>query len=75
MKLLRALTEAAYAFPSAKEVTFREFKSHAKDLEGIVFLGAGGNIDEWIKGVSSHLHEEGIAASDKPSTYGVMHTS
>ena len=67
MKLLKELFEAAYAFPSAKEVSFNEFKSHAKDIEGLVLLGAGGSLEDWIKGISSHLHEEGISSSGKPS--------
>lgn len=66
MNLLKELLEAAYAFPSAKKISFNEFKS-LEYSEGLVFLGAGGSIDDWIKGVSNALHEAGIAASDKPS--------
>ncbi len=67
MKILKELLEAAYAFTSAKEISFDEFKSIVKDLEGLVLLGAGGDLNDWIKGVSEDLHEKGIAASDKPS--------
>jgi len=67
MKLLKELFEAAYAFTSAKEISFDEFKSTVKDLEGLVLLGAGGDLNDWIKGVSNDLHEKEIAASDKPS--------
>lgn len=66
---LYAITEAAYAFPSAKEIDFSEFNMLAKQdgFDGIVLLGAGGNLDDWIKGISNELHDEGIAASSKPS--------
>ena len=67
MKLLKELSEAAYAFTTVKEISFDEFKSHAKNLEGLVLLGAGGDLNDWIKGVSDDLHGKGIAASDKPS--------
>lgn len=61
------LSEAAYAFPSAKKVSFNEFKTLVEDQEGIVLLGAGGDIKDWINGVSAHLHEQRIATSGKPS--------
>ena len=64
---IRTILEASYALHSAKEVSFRKFKSIAKDDDGLVLLGAGGDLNDWIKGVSSALHEEGIATSDNPS--------
>lgn len=33
--------------------------------EGMVFLGAGGDIQDWLKGIPEHLKEHDIASSDK----------
>jgi len=67
LKDLKQITEAAYAFPGAKEIDFVDFDRLADSFDGLVLLGAGGSLEDWIKGVSSHLHEEGIASSSKPS--------
>lgn len=48
------------------ETTFEEFHKEMGKTEGIVLLGAGGNLDEWINGVSEVLNKEGIAKSAKP---------
>lgn len=63
---IRTVLEASYAFPSAKEVSFRKFKSLTKDKDGLVLLGAGGDLNDWIKGISSALYDEGVASSNKP---------
>jgi len=66
---LKPITEASYAFPGAKEIDFSDFHKLARQdgFDGLVLLGAGGSLADWIKGVSDHLHEEGIASSSKPS--------
>jgi len=63
---IRTILEASYAFPSAKEVSFREFVEDIGGKDGLVMLGAGGSINDWINGISAHLAEEGIASSEKP---------
>lgn len=68
-KDLKPITEASYAFPGAKEITFSELKRMVKkdDAEGIILLGAGGDLKDWINGVSSQLYDQGIATSGNPS--------
>jgi hypothetical protein len=40
-----------------QEIKFNQIPN----IEGIVLLGTGGDIDEWIKGVTEGLNEENIA--------------
>jgi hypothetical protein len=58
------LSEATYAFQGAEEISFDQLRSMG---EGLVLLGAGGDLSDWINGVSGMLHEEGIAGSAKPA--------
>lgn len=41
------------------EIQYKNFQELNKN-EGLVFLGAGGNIQEWITGVTNSLFEAGI---------------
>ena len=49
------------------EISFSGFKEISKEKEGIVVLGAGGDLNEWINGVSETLFEEQISLSKDPS--------
>lgn len=67
-KDLIPITEASYAFPGAKETTFSKLELMVRNnADGLVFMGAGGDIKDWIDGVSNHLKDEGIASSSTPS--------
>ena len=68
-KNLKRITEASYAFPSAKKITFSELSRMIKkdDAEGIILMGAGGDLKDWINGVSDQLYDQGIATSGNPS--------
>jgi hypothetical protein len=61
----------------AESLRFNDLQNYAE--EGIVLLGAGGDINEWVEGVTGILFEEGIAASDVPSEvwnkWGTLTTS
>lgn len=47
------------------KMTFEEaYKDNPMD--GIVLLGCGGDVNEWIVGVSNNLKEEGVSKTDKP---------
>jgi hypothetical protein len=35
-------------------------------FEGLVFLGAGGNHDEWVRGITGLLKDEGVSSSKNP---------
>lgn len=43
------------------EITFEDFKTLHSKNEGLVLLGAGGDLNEWVEGVSGMLKEEKIA--------------
>lgn len=47
------------------EIKFSDLEK--QNIEGIVLLGCGGNLDEWVNGVTEVLCEEGISTSKKPS--------
>jgi len=40
---------------------FMDFKGAVENKEGIVLLGAGGDLKEWINGIADLLVKEGIA--------------
>ena len=61
------LKEARLASTSAKESSFSEFKQLSETGEGLVLLGAGGELSDWINGVTKMLDEEGIATSSNPA--------
>ncbi len=46
-----------------KKMEFAEFnqKVYEEQVEGLVLLGTGGDLKEWVDGVTGILHEEGIA--------------
>lgn len=48
-------------------ISFQEFKKIYDNTrrDGLVFLGAGGDLQDWIKGVPEYLLKEGIAISEK----------
>lgn len=50
---------------NASTKTFAELLKTHKDKEGMVFLGAGGDIQEWIEGISTTLHERGISSAGR----------
>ena len=46
--------------------TFQDLeKLSSQGKEGMVFLGAGGDIQDWIKGIPEYLKRDSIASSDK----------
>lgn len=51
-----------------KVITFTAFEAFIweKKIEGFVFMGAGGDLNDWIQGVSKLLKEEGIAEVGDP---------
>lgn len=52
-----------------KSIIFKTFDKIVErvKIEGIVLLGAGGNLQEWVSGITDCLHEEGIAISNDSS--------
>jgi len=48
------------------KVITKKFKDVSCDGDGLVLLGAGGDLQEWIGGISKMLKEEKIAQSSKP---------
>lgn len=50
---------------SPEKISFIDFKGKTQDqFEGLVFLGAGGDLDDWVRGVSSELKKEGISIEE-----------
>ncbi len=47
--------------------SFAEFQSEVNGKEGIVLLGCGGDLQEWVQGVTSSLHESNCIFSVTPS--------
>lgn len=45
-----------------KEMKFTELSKKVKkeNLDGIVLLGTGGDLSEWVEGVTGSLQEEGV---------------
>lgn len=50
---------------TVNEMKFNQFKNKMLESksEGIVLLGAGGSLDQWIDGLTSALCEEGVTVS------------
>ena len=46
-----------------ENTSFKDFLQKTEGKEGIVLLGAGGNPEEWINGITGLLKEEGISTS------------
>ena len=54
-----------------EDIAFTEFKSNVKGKEeGIVLLGAGGDPQEWINGVTDILNKEDIAKGTPEELWG-----
>jgi len=54
--------------PKPEQITFEEATKKFKGKEGLVLLGCGGSLTEWVTGVSSVLFEEGVAKDKDPKT-------
>lgn len=63
--LKRDLNDGKYL---AENLSFEEFKRiiYSKSHTGIVLLGTGGELDEWIRGVAGMFNERGIIKSISP---------
>jgi hypothetical protein len=44
----------------------KDFKDISTECEGIVILGAGGELKEWVDGISSTLLEKEITKTSNP---------
>jgi hypothetical protein len=68
MKFIRELLETLRGEPGAwkfKDVSFDQLvRLHANKREGIVCLGAGGDLNHWIDGITEMLNDEGITVGD-----------
>lgn len=49
------------------ETGLREIMSDLKKVEGLVILGAGGEVKDWIEGVVDALHKDKIIGTEKPN--------
>lgn len=47
---------------TAPEIEDRPFTAISRRKEGIIFLGAGGDLKEWVRGVTSELETQGIVS-------------
>lgn len=58
----------------AENITFQELKKiiYSKSHTGIVLLGTGGELNEWIQGVAGHFNKYGIIKSISPVMYFCM---
>jgi len=52
-----------------RDIDFPAFESVAKGREGLVLLGAGGSLQEWIDGIWSHLLGAGIATGEMSDNF------
>jgi hypothetical protein len=43
-----------------EKLTFEDFKNKVIDKDGIVLLGCGGDLNEWINGVGTEFNEDSI---------------
>ena len=59
------------------EMSFSDFRSmvSGEDIEGLVLLGAGGDLQEWVDGVTGMLNEQGIANGEVFTQPTVLTTS
>lgn len=49
---------------NVNEATFMNLMEIGRDKDGLVLLGAGGDLQEWIDGVKSLLKEGGVASPE-----------
>ena len=49
-----------------EELSFSKFKNNVRGKEGIVCLGAGGELQEWITGITKTLNDEQILSNVTP---------
>ena len=52
-----------------KKLSFSDLQNDYKEKEGLVILGAGGDLNEWIHGITNELHEQKIIDSKNPSSH------
>jgi hypothetical protein len=45
--------------------TFKDVKELAENNEGLVMLGCGGELEEWVQGIHNILLKEGIVENEK----------
>jgi len=50
-----------------KDIKFSDFEKQVKDSQGIVLLGAGGDLNDWINGVSEELEKQQVVDTSDPS--------
>lgn len=52
----------------AAPLSFKQFVTQFRSFrqDGLVFLGAGGNLQDWISGIPKELFKEHISASENP---------
>ena len=48
-------------------ITMKQFRENK--TEGFAILGAGGDLNEWIEGITGLIHEEGIWPTANPHDY------
>lgn len=53
-----------------EDIHFLDFRDNVRDKEGIVLLGAGGDPQEWIDGVTKILNEEDIVKGTSEELWG-----
>jgi len=56
-----------------QDSTFSTLSELSKNSEGIVLLGAGGELTEWITGVSDILKKEGVTDGDVKDNFSEFH--
>ena len=52
-----------------KKLSFSDLQNDYKEKEGLVILGAGGDLNEWIHGITNELHEQKIIDSKNHEIY------
>jgi len=58
----------------AKKISFSKLKKISIDNEGIVLLGCGGNLNEWVDGVNKLLMEKKIIQENFNEIYLTVST-
>lgn len=60
---------------NANETSFSQFKKDHCKNEGLVFLGVGGDLQEWVDGIPLILNKENIIPSKTPeNTFSGVYT-
>jgi len=50
----------------AESMTYCEARKRLEGKEGLVVLGCGGDLKDWIEGISKYLHEEKASKTPDP---------